>query len=326
MSVMNVSEVMDKSIDVLKKNIKTIVVFSLGYGLIALGVTIVLLIIGGISIVFIPKDTSTSMTVVFSILFALAGIFIFSFYIASNAGLVRISGQEILKEQVAAHDAIKTSLKSIPKLFCIVFLGILMFLPIAGIFAAIIYFLIKNIKDSMLLFDIYGAREIMLIIFIVLIAIAAVFCITAFLTWFCFVIQALIVEKTGIIGSIKKSFILVRNNFWSIFWCLILFNITIFALKVSIDSFLAILTTIFYFLEKFLNINQDFITYVSTIFTMLRWPLSILYTLIITPIGTIMISTLYFNQRFKKEGYDLQLRLMEIKQNQEKEQQLSEGV
>lgn len=325
MAVMNVNEVMDRSIDVLKKNIKSIVLFSLGYGLIGLGIVIVLMIVGGISLVFVPKDTSTSTIVSSIIIFTIIGILLSSFVLSSKAGIARISGQDFLKEQVAAHDAIKISLKSIPKLFCVSFLIILMFLPIAGIFAAIIYFMYKAIEDSMLLFDIYGAKEIILIILTVLLALLIVFCIAAFFTWFCFVVQAVAVEKSGIIGSIKKSFALVRHNFWRIFWCIILINLTIFAFKSSIDSCLALLTTIFYFLEKFLNINQDFITYVSTIFTMLRWPLSILYTLIITPIGTIMMSTLYFNQRFEKEGYDLQLKLMEIQRNQEREQ-LSEGV
>lgn len=325
MAVMNVNEVMDRSIDVLKKNIKSIVLFSLGYGLIGLGIVIVLMIVGGISMVFVPKDTSTSMIVAYIIVFTIIGILLSSFVLSSKAGIARISGQDFLKEQVAAHDAIKISLKSIPKLFCVSFLIILMFLPVAGIFGAIIYFMYKAIEDSMLLFDIYGAKEIILIILTVLLALLIVFCIAAFFTWFCFVVQAVAVEKSGIIGSIKKSFSLVRHNFWRIFWCIILFNLTIFAFKSSIDSCLALLTTIFYFLEKFLNINQDFITYVSTIFTMLRWPLSVLYTLIITPIGTIMMSTLYFNQRFEKEGYDLQLKLMEIQHNQEREQ-LSEGV
>lgn len=325
MAVMNVNEVMDRSIDVLKKNVKSIILFSLGYGLIGIGIAIVLIIVGSIFMIFVTKDNSTSMIVTSIIVLTIIGILLSSFVLSSKAGIARISGQDYLKEQVAAHDAIKISLKSIPKLFCVSFLIILMFLPIAGIFAAIVYFLYKAIEDSMLLFDIYGAKEIILIILTVLLALVMVFCIAAFFTWFCFVVQSVAVEKTGIIGSIKKSFALVRHNFWRIFWCIILFNLTIFAFKSSIDSCLALLTTIFYFLEKFLNINQDFITYVSTIFTMLRWPLSILYTLIITPIGTIMMSTLYFNQRFEKEGYDLQLRLIEIQQNQEREQ-LSEGV
>lgn len=325
MAVMNVNEVMDKSIDVLKKNMKSIVLFSLGYGLITLGVVIVLVIIGGISIAVFSNITSTSGLVVAYTILSLMGIFLFTFYISSNAGIIKISSQEFLKEQVAAHDAIRASLKSIPKMFCIVFLAILMFLPVAGALGAFIYFLAKQIKDSMLLFGIYGIREIVLIILPIILLIAAVFCIVAFFTWFCFVIQAATIEKTGVIGSIKRSFVLVKSNFWRMFWCVVLFNLTVFAFTSSIDSFLALITTIFFWIEKFLNINQDFMTYMTTIFTLLRWPLSILYWLVITPVGTIMLCILYFNQRFKKEGYDLQLRLMEIQKNQEKEQ-LSEGV
>lgn len=329
MAVMNISEVMDRSIDVLKKNIKSIILFSLGYGAIIFGVTLVLIIVGAISIAVLSNFTSTSMVVVSGIILTLLGIFLFSFYLSSHAGMVKISSQDFLNEQVAAHDAIKASFKVIPKLFCIVFLAILMFLPIAGIFGAVVYFWFDKIKDSMLaleVYEVFGAEQIMLIIFPIVLAIVAVFCITAFSAWFSFVIQAVTVEKTGIIGSIKKSFTLVRKNFWSIFWCIILFNLTIFAFKSSLDGFLGILTTIFYFLEKFLDIKQDFITYVTTIYSLLSWPITILYTLIITPIGTIMMSNLYFNQRFKKEGYDLQLRLIEIQNNQAKEQQLSEGV
>jgi hypothetical protein len=325
MAVMNISEVMDRSIDVLKKNIKSIILFSLGYGAIIFGVTFVLIIVVAIGMAILSKLLSA---VVLGIILTFLGIFLFSFYLSSHAGMVKIASQDFLNEQVAAHDAIKASFKIIPKLFCIVFLAMLMFLPVAGIFGAVIYFLFDKIKDSMLVFEVYGAlgaKQIMLIILPILLALAVIFCTTAFSTWFCFVVQAVTVEKAGIIGSIKKSFTLVRKNFWSIFWCIILFNLTTYVFRSSLDGLLGILTTIFYFLEKFFNIKQDFITYMTTIFSMLRWPVSILYTLVIMPIGTIMMSNLYFNQRFKKEGYDLQLRLMEIQKNQAKEQ-LSEGV
>jgi hypothetical protein len=71
---------------------------------------------------------------------------------------------------------------------------------------------------------------------------------------------------------------------------------------------------------KLLNIKQNYTTFTTLIIVYLRWPVTLLSWLVISPLGTIMLTLLYFNQRFKKEGYDMVLRLREIQKTDERKQ------
>jgi hypothetical protein len=324
MGVMSLAEIMDRSIEILRKHIKTILLFSLAYGVIFIGLIIISVIVGSILVGI--AFTASLGPVVIGIIFSLFALMIVAFSLALNIGMIKISSQEFLEERVYVDNALKATFKSLFKVLGIVVALTILFLPVIGIFAAIIYFLYTRIQISMIPFGTYGTTEVILIIIsIIIIIIAAIVAVLAYITLFIFSLQVIVIENTGVIKALKRSYKLVRNNYWRMFGYIILFNITIYAIKVSLESFLALASSIVYLFAKFLNVGQDYKSFITKALTDFQWPLNLLSLLVITPIGTIMITLLYFNQRFKKEGYDIALNLDKIQKNEERKQ-LSEIV
>ena len=331
MGVMNLAEIMDMSIEIIRKHIKTILLFTLLFGVILIGVIFVSII--GISIISIIVGSILSMVtvkaylapLVFGIVFSFYALLLFSFSLASNIGMIKISSQEFLEERIYVDNALKATFKNTPKVLGIVVTLIILFIPIIAIFAVIAYFLYTGFEGSMISIGIYGVKEIMLIILLIITILAAILVTLGFITLFLFSLQAIAIENKGVVKSLKRSYQLVKNNYLKTFGCMILFSITVYAIRASLESFIALASSIVYLFAKFLNIEQDYNTYILKVFTDFQWPLTLLSLLIITPIATSMITLLYFNQRFKKEGYDIVLKLKKIQKNEERKQ-LSEFV
>jgi len=161
---------------------------------------------------------------------------------------------------------------------------------------------------------------IMFVVITIICILAATAIIIGYVTMFSFSLQVLTIEKKGVINSVKRSFKLVKNNFWKIYGCIVLFGITVYAIRYSIMSFWALITSIIFMLLKFFSVQQNFTTFLTMALTYSNWPISLISWCIISPLGTIMLSVLYFNQRFKKEGYDMFLKLKEIEKSQERDE------
>jgi hypothetical protein len=61
-------------------------------------------------------------------------------------------------------------------------------------------------------------------------------------------------------------------------------------------------------------------TFLISAYSIARWPLNLLAWLLISPMGIIMTTLLYFNVRSRKEGFDMLLKLREIQKNDERKQ------
>ena len=323
MGIMSLSEIMDKSIEVLRKHVKSIALFTIGYGVVAF-IAVFLIIIVGTIVSALAAGLFESLWIM-GIFLAFIGILAAAIGVSLYAGTIRIASQEYTGEEVFAQDAIKTSFKSIFKVFGIIFSGVVLSIPVGAILWAIGKFFYNRFDRTMLNIDLYTRRQLLYIIPPIIFILAVVLIILAYITWFSFAINVLVIEKKGVFGSIKRSFSLIKNSYWKILGCTILFSFTVVALRTSIDTLLATLSGIIYLVFKFLNISQDFLTFFTMIYGYVSWPINLLTWMVISPIGIIMISMLYFNERFKKEGYDITLKLREIQKSSERKQ-LSEAV
>jgi hypothetical protein len=304
---------MDKALDALRKYMKTIVIYILGFGII--------FFIGFIAFIFI----ATIFTVItagrgsigiFPIILGLVAMLLGgAFYLCSNIGIIKIANQEFSKEKVYAHNAIGAAFKNTFKVCGVLIVGTIVFIPILAVFAGIGYLLYKVFEESLIFFGVYGTREILLIIAIIVMVLLFMLVFTGYTTLFSFSVHALVLEKKGVIGSLRRSAQLVKNDFWKLFGYTLLFGLTIYAITMSLESFLALLISLIFLVLKFLNFNQDFIAFLSVGYTAIRWPLNLLSWLIISPISTLMLTYLYYNQRFKKEGHDMLLRLRNLEGN-----------
>lgn len=317
MRLLNLSEIMDKSIDILRKNIKSIALFSLGYGVIALAGIIGIILFGSILVAI----AAVTKSVVFGItILTILTIFLIAFAFSYYIGIIKITSKEFSDEKIFAHTAIKASLRNIFKVFVIVLIGTIAFLPVLAAFGGLGYVLYKAITVANIVYGTGKGKELGFAILVIIYVLGATFSTLAFMTWFSFTLHTLVLEKQKIFKSIKRSFYLVRRNYWKVFGSTVLFTLTVAALRLSIDLLLSTGASLIYLVFKLFNVNQDYITFISLIYSYANWPLSLILFLIITPIGAIMLTILYYNQRFKKEGFDLQLRLKDIEINEERKQ------
>lgn len=318
MDVMTLAEVFDRSIEILKKHIKTIVLFTLVYGVLLIAGVIFFLIAGTILSV-VSGAMLQSGTAAIAVIVIL-GVVLASLAMTHYIGIIKISSQEFSGEEVLTDKAVKVSFKSLIKIFGIILCLLIMFIPIGIVF----YFLSKAFFGSfdslMYGMDIFTGRELGVIALLVFYIVALGFVFLSYSTWIVFVFQAMLLENKGIFTSIKRSFTLVRKSYWRVFGSLLLVVVVVYALQLSLGGFAALVSSIFYLVTKFLNINQDMISFFTMVAEYVSLPLNLISWLIIMPIGYIMTTMLYFNERFKKEGYDLSIRIKELQKNQERKQ------
>lgn len=316
MGKMNLAEIMDRAVDLLRKYIKTVVMYAVGYSIFSF-VVIFLLLIGGIFF-FVLSATALSNFILPALIFSVMGILISAFSMSYHVGIIRIAAQEYLGEPVYAHNAVSAAFKSIFKVLGIITAALVLFIPVLGAFGAAVYFLYRTYDEWWVSLYMFNGKALLIIVLGVLLAIAAIFAVLAYSTFYAFAFHAAVIEKKGVLGSIRRSWQLVRRRYWKIFGCNVLFALTVYAVNLSFYSFLAVVLSLIYLVMKLLNIQQDYTVFFTMALTYGRWPLNILSWLVISPIGSIMLSLLYFNRRFEREGFDMVLKLKEIQKNAER--------
>lgn len=311
MGIMSLSEIMDKSIELLRKHIKSIIAFVLLYGVIWMAALVVIIIFSVIAAV-------ASKGLFFILIMPLLIILGIAVLLSANAGIIKIVSQEYFNQRVDATIALKTAFGSLLKVCGLIIIVALMALPFAALFyvigkafSGIFGEMISSIKQ-------YSWGIVLLAILLLLTVILVVAIIIGYISIFVFSVHAMVLENKGVIASIKKSYQLVKYNYWKVFGCVILFYTTVYAVQLSISSFIGLIISIFYLILKFLNFSPDFITFFTMVFNYIQQPLSMVSYAVITPINTIMLCLLYFNLRFKKEGLDMRIRLREVQNNYER--------
>ncbi|MFW6022089.1 MAG: hypothetical protein ACOCQW_01035 [Halanaerobiaceae bacterium] len=334
MGTMNLAEIIDRSFDILRKYIKTIVIYTLGFGILGIiGLILVILLVFLFGAMFsdvldslLINNSSDLSIYLFVALLGSFYFFIIAIFTSSyQVGIVRITGQEFLDRRYYADKAIKTAFKAVFKVFGIIFTGFVLFIPVFVLFFAMIYFL-TPIIDELIMTSTLTAGEIILIIVLFLLALTAVLFIFTYVTFFAFSIPALTIEKTGVIQSIKRSFYLVKDKFWRLLGIIVLFGLIVYAINLSLQSLIGLITGICYLLMKLINIEIDYLSFVTTVYNYTNWPLILINWFVITPISSIMITLLYFNRRFEKEGYDIMLKLIHLEKKEEREQSIDSST
>ncbi len=328
MDTMSLAEIMDRSFDILRKYIKTIVIYSIGYGITALIGLLILLflagIVGAIIAVTIGGDffANPPDILVFTFMILIGFLyFVIVMTISSGyqVGISKITSQEFFDTRFYAAQVIKTALKSIIKVLGIVITAFLLSIPFILIFGFVFYRMFPII-DSIFTANVFGLGEVMIIILMVILLLIVTLFILAYTTIFIFSIPVMVIEQKTVINSIKRSYELVKNKFWKIFATIILFVLIVYAINISLQSFVGLITGIAYLIMKLLSLEINYFSFMTSIYQYANGPLVLINWLIIGPISSIMLTLLYFNRRFEREGYDIILNVMRIQENTERKQ------
>jgi phosphotransferase system glucose/maltose/N-acetylglucosamine-specific IIC component len=91
------------------------------------------------------------------------------------------------------------------------------------------------------------------------------------------------------------------------------------AINFAVRGIIALLSGLIFLVMNLFNLQGDL--YLSTtVYTYSQVPINIASLLLISPISSIMLTLLYFNQRYSSEDYDLKLKLARLKNSQKGEQ------
>lgn len=328
MEILNLSEILDLSIEILRKYVKTIVMFTLGFGVVfvilAILFTIIIALVIGLGIGvggFIDSNSA-----VIGILVGMCSIVLVAFYLTSNVGLIKIASQDLQGKRIYASEAIQFSFKSFFRVLGILMLAILLLVPVVGLGGLVIYLLYpafthirlhSQMPQIGILFTVLGG--IALILFLL-------FLIFSYFALFSFSLPAVVLERKGVLASVKRSFLLVKGNFRRILGSLVMIFLVLSAIRFSLQSFLLILTGLAYYVMKLLNISIEYTRFMGIVSLFTTVPMSLVFYLFIAPLPTLMITRLYLNERFKNEGYDIQLTLEGLKLNAERKQDIEYSV
>lgn len=321
MNLMTAGEILDKAFEVLRKNIKTIILYGIGFAIVSFIIVFLLLMVLGFLGAGMAFGQGDSFPFFMGVLIILFFITFILFYFAFGVGIFRISAQDILNYRIYAAQLISSSLKSIFKLIKI--LVAIMFISIPAMIACgvVSYVVVPYIESVYNLMDsISGGQEVFLVIFFILLWLAIILAIGAYITCFCFTLQVAFIEDKGALESINRSFKLVKSNFKSTYGYFILINLITMAINISLQGVIGLLLGIIFLVLKLISIEIDYASFMYMVYGYSRIPINVINWIIVSPISYIMLTILYFNQRYKLEGYDISLKLKELRNNVEKEQ------
>ena len=94
MDIMNLTEIMDKSVEIVRKHVKTIVLYNIGIGIVEFLIAVILTILS--AIIFVVSNIAASNYVATGVLIFMIATVALGLYFCINVGIIKITGQEYL--------------------------------------------------------------------------------------------------------------------------------------------------------------------------------------------------------------------------------------
>jgi vacuolar-type H+-ATPase subunit I/STV1 len=126
-------------------------------------------------------------------------------------------------------------------------------------------------------------------------------------------IAVAVYERRYFFGTIKRSWQLVKNDFWNILRIRTMWYLVIFAVMVSAIGMFVLLMSI---LNAVVGAVSIFGIVGMGLISLFGFLGMLAASLLSAPLDGIMQAMIYFNQRMKTEGFDIELRLVKLKEKQ----------
>ncbi len=317
MGIMNLAELLDSSVSILRKYCKSFIIFNLGYwciAAIAFMVLMVLIALGVAGSMFAMAVTGGEATLLVWVVI-LVSVLALTMTFCNSVGVIHLASQDVLQTPKDAAKALGSAFKSTFSVMGLVTLGVLPLIPIGyGVWKLIggsVQSLAGKSSDQML--TALGSADQRLLltvlgilgVFLVLMAL-----INAYVTLFTYALQALILEKKGPVKAIRRSIQLVRGRFWYLYGAISLITLMMYGISYSLDSFFLMASGLVELGMHFLGLEPGLgFTYV---YVYGRGIADFLYALLFNSLGAVVLTQLYYNRVFETEGYDLLLRVSRL--------------
>lgn len=314
-SIMTYTDVMDKSFNIHKKHLGASALYLFIFYIITLLSSFLLIFFGVLSfgfmafnfyskfpIDYLDGDMNLKSIIVFSLIIISILFLFFLFKFIKEAGIIDIASRGFLDKRVKFEKAIGQAFKKIPSILSVMIAYGLIFVPMTLVFISLVFVLglTGNIDQFNIWIFLLGLGFFIIYMYLI--------------TIYMFSIHAAVIEKLYFFKALKRSRRLVKGCFWRLLGINILFSIVVLAITYSIYSIIGIVAGLIYIILKGINIEENTLMALIMAGNFLRLPLQILFSLFISPLTGIFLTVLYYNQRFKKEGYDIELKLEKLKE------------
>jgi len=311
-SIMSISEILDKAFDIHKKNIGTSALYMFVLSIISIVVGLIFVFVGMVPLTMMMGSismlgygvTDVQVFIWIAVMFVVFGVVFYSLELIRQSGIIIIGSNGFLKRKTDVGEAMEGMFRNIPRMLSVMLAGTLLFIPLVIIFGGVMIAFIRNYEITYSTASLVGILVSGLILFVWF---------TYFMTVHIYSAHAAIIEKLTFFKALKRSRELVKNNFWKTLGIYILFALVVGAVSFSIYTIFGIIAGVIYLILSSSGINQNLMTMLLMLGNILRIPMQIIVTLFVGPLTGIFITILYYNQRFKKNGYDIELNLMELK-------------
>lgn len=307
---MNAAELMDRAVHVYKKSFGKQLAFSAIFGVITYFASVILLFIffmvaidfAGVALfsAFTPivgGGAAYGSGVILSVLLLVLVIvlpFVFLWYAISSAGHCVISGPAFFGFKA------KTPFKQLPPMAGRIFFALIAqaiaSLPFVGV---AVLFVVSG------MFEVLIARApwifaLMNFIFLVLLLL--------YLNVFSLSVAVAVFEKKTFFNALLRSWVLIKGEYWKIAGMRLVWLLSTGIISMALSGVFALANILIalFITTTGMGMVGAAILGIVNMFAML---VSIAVTIIVRPLDGVFNATLYFNQRIKKEGLDIEARL-----------------
>jgi hypothetical protein len=292
LSPMNAAEIYDRVFDVYKKTfgkqlgyaavVGLMAGMAMGFVLAGLSVALLLLPFAGFTI---PGGV---VVIAYALVFAPLVLF---WQAALSAGAIWFSRQALSGEKI--NLPVYNLFSIIGRAAAALLAQVLLALPYLAFMGGFIYFLFRYIP----VFNSVWFSRVYFIFFILWgLAVTAGFFI--YMHMFSLAIAAAVNERVLLFEAVRRSFALIKKDFWRLFALRVLWVLMVFALAAAAQGLLSLLPAI----SGLLLAGAGFSVQIMLLLQLLGGLASVVITFALGPLDGILTAVIYFNQRIKHEG------------------------
>ncbi|MCK8058633.1 MULTISPECIES: hypothetical protein [unclassified Fusibacter] len=308
MEKLTVGQLFDRAMDWLRKHLTSLIIFNLGYYVVAFIVLYIFLLIFTIATIATSSVSSFGFGIGTKLMIAVLVIFVHAVVLNGKVGIAKIASSELTLKTVKASEAIGSTFKHTFKTIGLVTVMDLPLIVVLWVFA-------EQLISGNLIEEISLWVEVFIASFndtffgTVVFAIALTLGIlllnllmAAYLVWFTFAIYEMCLENQSIKGAIKRSFKLVKVRYKSIYLITILILLTQMTIQYGINGIGQGANLISQFAGEILPLDQliglQAIVGLSLI-------IGFVANFISGTFGALASLSLYWQVRVTHDGYDL---------------------
>jgi hypothetical protein len=309
---MNTAELLDAVIEIYKESFGQQIALSMIFSIIFSVILFVVIFLGVIAVMatFIGNigysDFNTTMMILSVAVFIILILFASSLHSALySTGNIILAYKSYIGEKPSLKDIVKQCFKKFIPVLTVIFAQFIVLIPLFVFIAALsvgyFYYLFNMINTGFT--DIWLAI-IITVLFIIALLITGIISMTITIAS----VPIAIFEKKYFMSAVSKGFALIKKDFKKILGTVAIYYLVMYIASYSFSAFLGIGKA---FIE--LLFPRDIAAFLSVSTVYFDYMFSAVFSVILTPLNGIFSAAVYINQKIKYEGFDISLKLDDLK-------------